>query len=64
MKPSDIDDPNNVPERDRNDEEFVPGPLDDPSEANDENEPIEDPLDDDDDDDDEDRKIEREEGLE
>ena len=50
MKPTDIDDQNEQPRRDRNeDEEFVPGPLDDPSEANDENEPIEDPEEDDDD---------------
>jgi len=43
-----------APRRDRNeDEEFVPGPLDDPSEADDADESIEDPDADDDDDDDE-----------
>lgn len=41
MDPMDND---KAPRRDRNeDEEFVPGPLDDPSEADDANESIEDP---------------------
>jgi hypothetical protein len=41
MDPNDKD---KTPRRDRNeDEEFVPGPLDDPSEADDANESIEDP---------------------
>ena len=41
MDPNDID---KAPRRDRHeDEDFVPGPLDDPSEADDSNESIEDP---------------------
>jgi len=47
MDPDRIDDQNDMPRKDRNDnEEFVPGPLDEPSEAHDENEPIEDLEDD------------------
>jgi hypothetical protein len=47
MDPNSIDNP---PRKDRNeDEEFVPGPLDDPSEADDSNESIEDPDADDED---------------
>jgi hypothetical protein len=43
MDPDRIDDQNDLPRKDRNDnEEFVPGPLDEPSEAHDSNEPIED----------------------
>lgn len=43
MDPNQIDDQNDAPRKDRNEnEEFVPGPLDDPSEADDANEPIED----------------------
>jgi len=46
MDPMDNDE---APRRDRNeDEEFVPGPLDDPSEADDADESIEDPDADDD----------------
>jgi hypothetical protein len=49
MDPNQIDDQNDAPRKDRNDdEEFVPGPLDEPSEANDDNEPIEEPMDDED----------------
>jgi hypothetical protein len=41
MDPNSID---KAPRKDRSeDEEFVPGPLDDPSEADDSNESIEDP---------------------
>jgi hypothetical protein len=47
MDPKDID---KAPRKDRNeDDEFVPGPLDDPSEADDSNESIEDPDADDED---------------
>jgi hypothetical protein len=43
MDPDRIDDQNDMPRKDRNEnEEFVPGPLDEPSEAHDSNEPIED----------------------
>ena len=43
MDPDQIDDQNDMPSKDRNEnEEFVPGPLDEPSEAHDSNEPIED----------------------
>ena len=42
------DDQNDSPRKDRNEnEEFVPGPLDEPSEADDANEPIEEPPDED-----------------
>jgi hypothetical protein len=42
MDPNNIDDPN-TPRQDRDDdEEYVPGPLDEPSEAHDSNEPVED----------------------
>jgi hypothetical protein len=43
MDPDRIDDENDIPRKDRSeDEEFVPGPLDEPSESHDSNEPIED----------------------
>jgi hypothetical protein len=49
MDPNPIDDQNDAPRKDRKEnEEFVPGPLDEPSEADDANEPIEDPEDDED----------------
>jgi hypothetical protein len=51
MDPDRIDDQEDMPRKDRNpNEEFVPGPLDEPSEAHDANEPIEDLEDDEDDD--------------
>ena len=47
MDPNTIDDQNDTPRKDRNEnEEFVPGPLDEPSEANDSDELIDDPDDD------------------
>lgn len=50
MDPNQIDDQNEMPRKDRNEnEEFVP-PVDEPSEANDADEPIED-LDEDEDED-------------
>jgi hypothetical protein len=51
MDPNTIDDQNDAPGKDRNEnEEFVPGPLDEPSEANDSDsdELIDDPEDDED----------------
>ena len=43
MDPDRIDDQNDMPRKDRKEnEEFVPGPLDEPSEAHDSNEPVED----------------------
>ncbi len=50
MDQNDADsDQNDSPRQDQNeDQKFVPGPLDDPSEADDSNEPIEDPQDDED----------------
>jgi len=50
-------DPNEAPRKDRNDDEFVPGPLDDPSEADDSSESIDDPHDEDDEDDDDDDDV-------
>jgi len=50
MKPERSSDPNEAPRKDRNDDDFVPGPLDDPSEADDSSESIDDPEDEDDDD--------------
>ncbi len=47
MDPEQIDDQNDAPRKDRNeDEEFIPGPLDEPSEANDADEEIDEPEDD------------------
>jgi len=51
MSPRRSHDPSEAPRRDPNDDEFVPGPLDDPSEAHDADESIDDPDDDDDDED-------------
>ena len=49
MDPKQMDDQNETRPDDRNeDEEFVPGPLDEPTEANDDNELIEEPMDDED----------------
>ena len=49
MDPEQIDDQNDAPRKDRNDdEEFIPGPLDEPSEANDSDEEIDEPEDDED----------------
>ncbi len=51
MDPNTIDDQNDAPRKDPNEnEEFVPGPLDEPSEANDSDsdELIDDPEDDED----------------
>jgi hypothetical protein len=51
MNPRRSHDPNEAPRREPNDEEFVPGPLDDPSEAHDSDESIDDPDDEDENDD-------------
>jgi len=49
MNRPDIDDRDESPRKDRSEhEEFVPGPLDEPAEADDSNEPIDDPEDDED----------------
>ena len=49
MDPNNVDDQDDMPRKDRNEnEEFVPGPLDEPSEAHDSNESIEDLEDDED----------------
>jgi hypothetical protein len=49
MDPDTIDDQNDAPRKDRNEnEEFVPEPRDEPSEANDSDELIDDPEDDED----------------
>jgi hypothetical protein len=49
MNRPDIDDRDESPRKDRGEhEEFVPGPLDEPAEADDSNEPIDDPEDDED----------------
>jgi hypothetical protein len=51
MNRPDIDDRDESPRKDRNeDEEFVRGPLDEPAEADDSNEPMEDFEDDEDND--------------
>jgi hypothetical protein len=49
MDPEQIDDQNDAPRKDRNeDEEFIPGPLDEPSEADDSDQEIDEPEDDED----------------
>lgn len=49
MDPERIDDQNDAPRKDRNDdEEFIPGPLDEPSEADDSDEEIDEPDDEED----------------
>ena len=49
MKPGNVDDQDDMPRKDRNDNEvFVPGPLDEPSEAHDSNDSMEDLEDDED----------------
>jgi hypothetical protein len=47
MDPKRSHDPDEAPRKDRDDEDFVPGPLDDPSEADDADEAIDDPDDED-----------------